>query len=168
MLWTTLRPVIASIVGFFLGWTVFQIVRPVESMPRVESPPPQILEIKLKSWGCSDVELECPVFEMTLRNNGTGSFVGHANHWLKGKFKATLAEQDFRYLADEIEKQGFFQMPEHYASDAVDETIVVEVVTTAGTHHVSSYSWDSMDGPLRSLHARLWYEQYYVDWEEVK
>lgn len=165
---TMVRRGIASIVGFFLGWTVFQIVRPLENVPRVESPPVQIVEIKLQSFGCADAELECPVFDMTLRRDGTGSFEGHANHWLKGRFEGTFSEQDFRYLADEFQRQGFFQLPQHYSAEAVDETIAVEVLTTEGSHRVTSYSWESMDGALRSLHARLWYEHYYVDWDEVK
>jgi hypothetical protein len=162
------RRATASIVGFFLGWTIFQVVRPVEKMAAVEVPPAQILEIKLLSQGCADAELECPVFEMTLRSNGTGSFDGHANHWLKGKHEGTFSARDFAYLADELYKQEFFQLPEHYSADSVDETIVVEVVTNEGTHRVTSDSWDSMDGALRSIHARLWYEHYYVNWEEVK
>lgn len=168
MFWPMTRRAIASIVGFFLGWTIFQIVKPVENLPVVETLTAQVLEIKLVSKGCTDAALECPVFDMTLRNNGTGSFVGHANHWLKGKFEGTFPEQDFNYLVDEVYKQEFFDSPDEVVADSVDETIVVEVVTNEGTHRVTSYSWDSMDGALRAIHARLWYEQYYVDWEEVK
>ena len=168
MFWIINRRAIASIVGFFLGWAIFQVVRPVEKLPAVEASPAHILEIKLLSLGCTDAELECPVFDMTLRSNGTGSFVGHANHRLKGEFEATFPEKDFGYLVDEIYKQEFFQLPKHVSAEAADETIVVEVVTSEGSHRVTSYSWESMNGGLRSLHARLWYEHCYLNWEEVK
>jgi len=168
MFWPMTRRAIASIVGFFLGWTIFQFVRPVENLPAVEAPFAQVLEIKLLSQGCADASLECPVFDMTLRSNGTGSFLGHANHWLKGKHEGTFSEEDFKYLVDELYKQEFFALPAHYAAESADETIVVEVVTTDGTHRVTSDSWDTMNGALRAIHARLWYEHYYVYWEEVK
>ena|SRR5688572_8496971 len=127
---TITRRAIASIVGFFLGWIIFQVVRPVENLPAVEASPAHIIEIKLLSLGCTDAEFECPVFDMTLRSNGTGSFVGHANHWLKGKFEGTFPEKDFSYLVDEIYKQEVFELPEHVSAEAADETIIVEVVTS--------------------------------------
>jgi uncharacterized protein DUF6438 len=168
MFWTITRRTIASIVGFFLGWTIFQVVRPIANLPAITNPAAQVLEIKLNSLGCADAESECPVFEMTLRSNGTGSFVGQANHWLKGRFEASVPEHEFNYLVEEIYKQEFFQLPEHYSTGTADETIVVEVVTNEGSRRVISDSWDSMDERLRALHARLWYEHYYVNWEEVK
>ena len=163
-----IRRAIASVVGFFLGWAVFQVVRPVENVPGVDSPPPQIVAIKLANRGCTDVEYECPVFEVTLRRDGTATYVGYANDSLIGTFEARVPPQDFQNLVDEIEKQRFFELESHYIGDAVLETISLEVVTDEGSRQVTSYSWTSMPGELRVLHALIHYQTYYVDWEEVK
>ena len=163
------RRVVASIVGFFLGWTVFQIVRPIEDLPQIHlSPPREIQAIKLESLGCTDAELECPVFEMILRSDGTASYVGHANDYFIGRFEGRIPQADFEYLVKEIEKQEFFEMPEHFDREQVLETITVEVVTNEGSHRVTSYSWDSMPGELRALHALIQYQPYYISWDEVK
>jgi len=62
MFWSMTRRAIASIVGFFVGWTVFHVARPVPDLPQADlSPPRQVLAIKLESLGCTDDELECQV-----------------------------------------------------------------------------------------------------------
>ena len=96
MFWTMTRRAIASVVAFLLGWTVFHIVRPVENLPEVELPEIQISAIKLESLGCTDSQLQCPVFEMTLRSDGTGSYVGRANSYLTGKFEGHVSQEGFR------------------------------------------------------------------------
>ena len=168
MFWTRSRRLIASLVGFFVGWTVFQIVRPVENLPEVELPEIQILAIKLESLGCTDSELECPVFEMTLRSDGTGSYVGHANSYFTGQVDGSVSHEDFEHLVDELYKQEFLRLPEHFSREPLEETIVVEVLTNQGSHRVTSYSWQNTPGELRTLHALIQYQFNYVDWQEVK
>lgn len=162
------RRAIASIVGFFLGWTIFQIVRPVESLPELEPPAAEIVAINLQSLGCTDVELKCPVFDVTFRRDGTGTYVGYANDEFVGKYEGTFPEEDFAELVDQIDKQDFFLMNEPFAADSIEETIVVEVSTTEGSHRVISYNWASMPSELRALHALIQYQSYYVEWNKVK
>jgi hypothetical protein len=132
------------------------------------SPPREVQAIKMESFGCTDAELECPVFEVTLRSDGTASYVGYANDSFIGKFQGQISRADFECLVEEIENHEFFDMPEHFERDPVLETITLEVVTNEGSHRVTSYSWDSMPSELRALHALLQYQPYYINWDKVK
>lgn len=169
MFWTTGCRATASVVAFFIGWTAFQIVRPVETVESIAAPAAEILAIKFESLGCSDTAVECPVYEMTLRNDGTVSYVGHANDNLMGKHEGGLARDDFDYLVKQINSQRFFDLPQYISAESVEETIVMEVVTSEGSHRVTTYSWDSLPSELRALHALMEYQTYYVHWyEEAK
>jgi len=105
---------------------------------------------------------------VTLRSDGTGSYIGYANDDLIGKFEGRVPDEDFEYLVDEVEKQKFFELPAQFERNAVLETITVEVVTNEGSHRVTSYNWNSIPGNLRALEALIQYQAYYIDWDEVK
>ena len=162
------RRAIASIVGFFLGWAVFVIVRPVSELPRVETPSLEIASITLKHQGCSDAELKCAVYDVTFQRDGTATYVGYANDEFIGRYTAYLAPQDFDYLTEQIHAQRFFELPQPSTFVPVEEDIVVEVVTDKGVHRLTSHNWHSTPAELRGLQALIGEQVYHVEeWTEV-
>ena len=168
MLRTMSRRVIASLVGFFVGFVVFQIVRPVADLPPAKSQL-QITSITLKRQGCSDAELECPVYDLTLRSDGTGTFVGYKNNEeYDGKFDTVFDPQDFAYIAEQIERQRFFELPQQYATSPEQETVVLEVETSEGLRVVTTHNWSSTPNAIRTLQALVDHESYQVVWTEAE
>ena len=163
MLCTITCRVMASILAFLVGCAVFEIVRPTEEL-RLPEPKSQILSISLQRQGCSDAERKCPVFDATFRSDGTGTFIGYANDTFIGKYEAQY--EDFAYLAEQVEKQGFFELPLGLATGPVEEMVAVEVVTTDGVKRLTTQNWTSTPSGLRALQAVIEQETYEVDWED--
>ena len=167
MLWTMTCRVIVSVVTFFIGFTAFQIVRPIEEL-RLPEPSREIIAITLKRQGCSDAERKCPVYDATFRSDGTCSYLGYANDEFIGKYEGTYDVADFVSLADQIHKQEFFELPVGFETNSVEETTGVEVVTTDGVKHVTTYSWSSTPAGLRALQAMIEQQTYEADWEQAE
>lgn len=163
MLCTITCRVMASILAFVVGCAVFEVVRPTEEL-RLPEPKSQILSISLKRQGCSDAERKCPVFDATFRSDGTGTFIGYANDAFIGKYEAQY--EDFAYLAEQVEKQGIFDLPLGLATGPVEERVTVEVVTTDGVKRLTTQNWASTPSGLRALQAVIEQETYEVDWED--
>ena len=68
---------------------------------------------------------------------------------------------------EQINKQGFFDLPLVFPTSPVTETTSVEVVTSEGTRVVTTYSWASTPSGLRSLQALIEQQAYEADWEEA-
>lgn len=163
------RRAIASIVGFFLGWAVFAIVRPVSELPSVDMPSLEISSITLKHQGCSDAELKCAVYDVTFSNDGTATYVGYANDEFIGKYTAYFAQQDFKYLTEQLHAQRFFELPQPSAFVPVEEDVVLEVVTNEGVHRLTSHNWHSTPCELRALQALIDEQVYHVEeWIELR
>lgn len=169
MFWTISRRLMASLVAFFVGWGVFQVVRPVERLRAVESPGIQILAITLKAKGCADAELECRVYDATFWSDGTGTYVGYANvdDW-KGTFKSDFEQREFAYLVEQLERHRFFELPDYYASDSVEETVVLEVLTNEGLRVVTTHNWRSTPNELRVIQALIDHQICQTGWERVE
>jgi hypothetical protein len=167
MLWTMTCRVIASGITFSIGFAVFQIATPTEDL-RLSEPPRQITAITLKRQGCLNEERQCPVFEATFRSDGTCTYVGYANDDFIGRHVGSCSRKDFEYLVEQVEKQGFFELPLVFASTPVDETTGVEVTTTNGSVLVTTYNWTSTPAGLRALQAMIEQQTYEVDWKEVE
>jgi len=163
MLCTITCRVIASVLAFLVGCAVFEIVRPTEEL-RLAEPKSQILSISLQRQGCSDAERKCPVFEATFRSDGTCTFIGYANDAFIGKYEAQY--EDFGYLVEQVEKQGFFELPLAPATGPMEETVAVEVITSDGVKRLTTQNWASTPSGLRALQAVIEEETYEVDWED--
>lgn len=137
--------VIASILAFLVGCAVFEIARPTE-------------------------ELRCPnpslVFDATFRSDGTCTFIGYANDAFIGKYEGEYSLEDFAYMVEQVEKQGFFELPLALATGPVEETVAVEVITSDGAKRLTTQNWASTPSGLRALQAVIEQETYEVDWED--
>ncbi|HET9713590.1 MAG TPA: DUF6438 domain-containing protein [Pyrinomonadaceae bacterium] len=165
MLCTITCRVIASILAFLVGCAAFEIARPTEEL-RLPEPKSQIVSISLQRRGCSDAERKCPVFDATFRSDGTCTFVGYANDEFLGKYEAEYGLEDFAYLVEQVERQGFFELPLVMSTGPAEETVAVEVVTSEGAKRVTTQNWASTPSGLRALQAVIEQETYEVDWEE--
>jgi uncharacterized protein DUF6438 len=166
MLFTITYRVIASLLAFLVGCAVFEIKRPTEEL-RLPEPKSQIVSIGLHRQGCSDAEPKCPVFDVTFRSDGTCTFVGYANDEFIGRYEGEYKVEDFAYLADQVKKQGFFELPIVAPAGPVEETVAVEVITTDSAKRVTTYNWASTPSELRALQAVLEHETYEVEWEDT-
>jgi hypothetical protein len=163
MFWTIGRRAIASIVGFSLGWIVFQIVRPAD-VDVLQPPAIEISSITIRHQGCVDAELECQVNDVTFHSNGLAVYMGHANDDYIGKFTGYIDQQEFQYLVAQLHQQRFFELSQHYASTPADEEIVFEVVTNEGLRRVTTHNWITTPTELRILHALVDEQVYHVEW----
>ena len=166
-MWTITSRVIASVVTFLIGWTVFAIASPPEEL-RLPEPTRQILSITLRRQGCSDAERRCPVYDATFRSDGTCSYMGYANDDYIGEYKGEYDPQDFTYIVEQINKQGFFELPVAFQASSATETTSVEIVTNEGTRVVTTYNWASAPAGLRALQALIEQQTYEADWEKVE
>lgn len=168
MMWTMTCRVIVSVVTFLIGWTVFAIARPSEEIRRLPEPTRQISAITLKRLGCTDAERKCPVFEATYRSDGTCSYFGYANDDYMGEYKGNYNPEDFIYMVEQINKQGFYELPLAFPDNLVTETTTVEVLTSEGTRLVTTYNWASTPAALRVLQSLIEQQAYEADWEKVE
>jgi hypothetical protein len=161
--------VIASIVAFLCGCGASGIVNPpVQTVPPAETRMGEITSITFKTHGCADESLKCPAFEATFRSDGTATYIGKANDEYPGLSVGKFAQRDFAALADEMRRQKFFDMPRVMESTYVDETIVLEVVGSEGSHTVTTYNWPQTPVELRKLLAVVHYQILETPYELVK
>jgi uncharacterized protein DUF6438 len=168
-MWTMTCRVIASVVTFLIGWTVFAIASPAEQIQQLpERAAPQIFSITLRRQGCSDAERECPVYDATYRSDGTCTYVGYANDEFIGKYEGDYNPQDYTDLVEQINKQGFFELPLVFGTSPATETTSIEIVTSDGTRLVTTYNWASTPSGLRSLQALIEEQAYEANWEKAE
>lgn len=167
MLLTITCRVIVSVVTFLVGFAVFQIARPTEDI-RLAEPASQILAITLKRQGCSDAERKCPVYEATFRSDGTCTYRGYENDEYIGRYEGTYDVNDFAAFVEQINQQGFFELPLAFTAGPVRETTGVEVITTDGVKLVTTYNWSSTPSGLRALQSMIEQQTYEADWEETE
>ena len=165
MLCTITCRAIASILAFLVGCAVFEMARPTDEL-RLPEPKSQILSISMQRRGCSDAEQKCPVFDVTFRSDGTCEFIGYANDEFIGRYEGEYNLEDFAYLADQVNKQGFFELPLEMPEGPVEETVAVEVITTNSAKRLSTQNWASTPSGLRALQAVIEQQTYEVEWEE--
>ena len=168
MMWTMTCRVIASVVTFFIGCGVFAIASSTEEKRQLPEPTRQISAITLKRQGCPDAERRCPVFEATFWSDGTGSYTGYANDEYIGEFKGKYNVSVFADMVEQINKQGFFDLPPAFSTTPTLETTTVEVVASDGVRVVTTYNWLSTPSGLRALQALLEQQTYEMDWEKVE
>ena len=157
----------ASLVAFLVGWTIFAVTpRAAVDLPALNPAVRTISEIKIKHLGCSNPDLKCSESEADFRRTGKAAFIGYANDEFIGRFEADYSAEDFARLAEEIEQQGFFEMPAEFRSGAAEEKVVIEVITNEGPRLVTSYNWSTSPVQLRAIQAIVDYETYRLTWDE--
>jgi hypothetical protein len=92
----------------------------------------QITEISLERRGCFG---PCRVYKVTLRKDGSATYVGRENVDRIGTFtndRFWPIASEFTRLADAIDKAGFFRLANVYAPGWVDAEVVVTTVVRNG------------------------------------
>jgi hypothetical protein len=168
MFWTMTCRVIAAVVAFLIGWAAFVIVRPAQDLRSLKTGERQISAITLKRQGCSNAELKCPVYDVTFRSDGTATYIGYANDDFIGTFTTAYPQRNFAFLAEELQRERFFDLPQFYAGGPVEETMVLEVSTNEGSRVLTTTNWNNTPVELRTLHALVDYQTFIVVWDEVK
>ena len=170
MFWTITCRVMVSVVAFFVGWAAFVLVRPAPAQNAIAPKPlahSHVTSITLKRLGCVDAELECPVFDVTFRNDGTATFVARANNEdFKGTYTAEYPLEDFAYLVQQLDRERFFELPLVYPAAPVEDTWVLEVTTTDGARVLTTNNWSSTPAELRALEALIERQSFNVVWDE--
>lgn len=100
------------------------------------SPWAGISEISLERTGCFGT---CPVYKITLRKDGTATYVGNSYARRRGTFDGKL-EYGFEKLAELIYRQGFSNLENTYDSPFTDlDTAIVTVIKDGKVKTVSDY-----------------------------
>ncbi|HEU4768002.1 MAG TPA: DUF6438 domain-containing protein [Pyrinomonadaceae bacterium] len=162
------RRAIAATVAFLIGWSIFHVVTPVQEVAIPEMPDLEVRSITLKHYGCTDAELKCSVFDVTFRSDGTATYIGYSNDDFIGKHKSLIGEHDFDTLVEQIQKQGFFELPPDYNTEIEEEQIKIEVVTNEGLRVVRFNNWSDTPVELRILDALIEEQIYHMYWDEDK
>ena len=92
----------------------------------------QITEITLERKGCLG---PCRIYKVTLRQDGSATFVGRQNVERIGTFtNDTFWPVTFQFnrLADAVDRAGFFHLAGQYSGGFVDAEVVVTTVTRSG------------------------------------
>ncbi len=138
--------------------------KPAGNIPPVESTSSRISEIKLKRLGCYG---SCPVYEVTLRNDGTATFIGYANVSRIGTYHASEYQFNFDKLADWIEHAGFFELENEYARGWVDaEVVSTSVVNDSIRKTVMTYNSGEPPTELWAIDAVIDGVVARIDWEK--
>lgn len=82
--------------------------------------------VSLARTGCFGT---CPVYTVTVRNDGTATYVGERNIPRVGKFTGQLAVAAFGQLSMMVERAGFMALDERYAAPWTDDETIITTVT---------------------------------------
>jgi Domain of unknown function (DUF6438) len=99
-----------------MGWAAREGVDPDEFDP-FRQVPTDITSVTLSRGMCYG---ECPVYEVTLRANGSASWKGVLSTSRLGRYKARLDPWEFCGLARFIERCGFFDWNDAYVMHVTD------------------------------------------------
>jgi hypothetical protein len=95
-----------------------------------------ISEISLERTGCFG---NCPIYKVTLRRDGTATYLGKRFSRRDGVFHGKLG-YGFERLAEFLYQQGFFNLDENYSAPFTDlDTAIVTVVSDGKTKAVTDY-----------------------------
>lgn len=87
----------------------------------------QITEVTLERTACFGT---CPVYKITLRRDGTATYVGREFVERKGTYSGKI--YGFERLAQLIESRGYFNLKENYTVNATDLPSTLTSVVRAG------------------------------------
>jgi hypothetical protein len=91
------------------------------SMADASAYPAEVTELTLERGPCFGT---CPIYRITLRSDGTATYIGW-NHVARiGVYSGTIAAEEFTRLAVEFEDLGFWQLQESYLLPVNDLPVV--------------------------------------------
>jgi len=93
----------------------------------------------------------CPVFELTIYDNGYATFNGKRNTDLQGFYTGQINEVDMKAIIDTAEQINFFEMEAEYDGKITDIPSAISLINKGGRKQVLN----RYQGPkeLRSLEA---------------
>lgn len=93
--------------------------------------------VKQKATPCFG---ECPVYELTIYEDGRLSYHGKNFVEFKGHYTAQLSDDKIREIKRRIEKSGFFNFEEEYDNPNITDlpSIITTVQLNGETHRVKS------------------------------
>ena len=138
MWWNITYRVIASVVTFLIGCAVFAIATPTERLPEDTH---QIRSITLSRLRCPVAGPDCKALIATFRSDGTCNYVTYAHGHHESTFTGDFNPQSFTPIIEQINRQGFFELPLVSPASPGTETTTIEVVTSNGTRLIASYDW---------------------------
>ena len=155
-----------------LGQNVLRVMREVEKVAKrlqqergpsvalfdAAAPPPAgstpvqgPIEITLERTACFGF---CPVYTVTLRDDGTVTYVGKEHVKVTGQQTWKVDPAAVRALAQEMQKEGFFELQDEYRAMITDNPTVYTTLTAGGrTKKVLDY----VAGPqkLKDFEAKI-------------
>lgn len=122
-----------------------------------------ISEITLSHKGCYG---PCPVYDVTLRSDGTATFLGHRNVDRLGSYHARDHQFDFDRLVEWLESQEFFDLDERYADTKMDAEVVTTTAVRDSKRKVVT-TWNSSEPPTKlwAINAVLGDVISNIEWE---
>lgn len=113
----------------------------------------RVTEIGLKRTACLG---ECPVYEVTIRADGTFEYVGEKYVERQGEYTGSVNRRSFNKLAELVKEVGFMDLEERYAVPLTCQPTAYTTVVMNGTKKtVSNYGGG---GP-----AALWAIEELID-----
>lgn len=82
--------------------------------------------VSLARTGCFGT---CPVYTVTIRNDGTATYMGERGVPRVGKFTGQIAVAAFGQLSLMVERAGFMDLDERYAAPWTDDETIITTVT---------------------------------------
>ena len=98
-----------------------------------------ITEVSIERTACYG---PCPVYKVTLRREGTATFVGSSHVDRIGTYKANFG--GFDRLAQAIERRDYRHFKDHYTAPVTDLPHTITTVVQAGRHKTVD---DYVNGP---------------------
>ncbi len=137
--------IFGSLSLIYLCWAVAYPVR-VQAQAAIS-------EVTILHTGCFGT---CPVYELTLRRDGTATYVG-SNHVAKvGTYTASIGAARFDHLARAITLHGFNRFKPNYTISITDQSHVITTVVQGGHRKTVDNYADTGPQPL-------WEIQFIID-----
>ena len=122
----------------------------------------QITEITLERTACFGY---CPMYKVTLKRDGTATYVGRENVERKGTYRGKF--YGFERLAQLVEARGYFNLKDNYSAQVTDLPSTITSVVRSGRRKTITNYGDM--GPVE-----LWGIEQAIDglvantkWEKV-
>lgn len=124
-----------------------------------------ISEITLTRHGCYG---SCPVYSVTLRADGSASYVGYEYVERIGSYHAQPYQFDFEKVANAIEELNFFELDNVYDEGWVDAEVVSTTVVAGNCPSKTVTTYNSSEPPLElwSIDTLIDGVVSQIDWEK--
>ncbi len=124
------------------------------------------LDIEKITFQADPCEGECPIFTMTILNDGTAKYGAEMFNKLQGEFKTIIVKKQLDSLMNSIEEASFFSLKENYTMHLMDNpTYTLTVKLKSGeTKTIKDYG---PSGPekLKAVYERIFSLRETQDWK---